>query len=107
MRKQRDQSGNHYDDDERASSRGGALVQRMSTVESAVHIPVMFSTEMSGHFRQTSVQPQVLIAFPGVNRSAVALVLLELGVAERVIQMIAEGCAHDGVGIELGDGLAQ
>src|SRR5579863_9843642 len=53
------------------------------------------------------VEPQVLVALPWMNGAPVAFVLFELRIAKRVVEMIAEGRAHDRVAVELGNRLAQ
>src|SRR5690349_3942003 len=53
------------------------------------------------------VKTQVLVAFPRVHGAAIALVLLEFGIAKGVVEMVAERGANDRVGVKLGDRLPQ
>jgi len=52
------------------------------------------------------VQPQVRPMFPRMYRAAVAFVLLEFGVAKRVIDVVAERGADNRIVVELNNGLA-
>ncbi len=52
------------------------------------------------------VLPQVHIPLPGMHGAAIAFVFGEFGVAERVIQVIAQSAAHDRVAVKFRDCLA-
>src|SRR5579871_3657268 len=90
------------------SSHAGANIAMAAAAIPAVTTPAMMGINARLFTSGASlIEPQVLVALPRMNRAAVAFVLFEFRVAKRVVEMIAERAAHDAVGIELGDRLAQ
>ena len=54
-----------------------------------------------------SIRPEVCFVFPRVYGAAVAFVLGDLGVAEGVVNVVAQRAAHDDVAVEFGEGRTQ
>ena len=74
--------------------------------ELEAHAP--YKTNGNGIATQNAglILPQVHVALPWMHGAAIAFVFGEFGVAEGVVQVIAESSAHDRVAVKLRDRLA-